>query len=228
MVEAISREAFAAKIAGTLPLAPFERTFRKKDGSELQVLLEERLLHDAQGKVIGIRTTVIDNTYRKAMEKALRESEERYRSLAYHDSLTGLPNRILFNDRLTMAAAQANRQKQRVGVLFIDLDRFKTINDSLGHAVGDELLKAVARRIQACLREGDTVSRLGGDEFTLVLPALHDETDAARVAEKVLSELRAPFRLEGCELRVSASIGQEPHSAGIAAGIDVGDPARLL
>jgi diguanylate cyclase (GGDEF)-like protein/PAS domain S-box-containing protein len=207
VVEAISREAFAAKIAGTLPLAPFERTFRRKDGSELPVMLEERLLHDAGGNTCGIRTTVFDITERKAMERALRDSEERYRSLAYHDPLTGLPNRILFNDRLTMAAAQANRQKQRVGVLFIDLDRFKTINDSLGHSIGDELLKAVACRIQSCLREGDTVSRLGGDEFTLVLPGLGDAVDAARVAEKVLIGLRAPFRLEGCELRVSASIG---------------------
>jgi diguanylate cyclase (GGDEF)-like protein/PAS domain S-box-containing protein len=207
VVESISRDAFAAKIAGTLPLAPFERTFRRKDGSELPVMLEERLLHDTAGKVCGIRTTVIDITERKAMEKALRESEERYKSLAYHDPLTALPNRILFNDRLAMAMAQANRQKHRVGVLFVDLDRFKTINDSLGHAIGDELLKAVARRIQSCLREGDTVSRLGGDEFTLVLPGLCEASDAARAADKVLNALRTPFRLEGCELSVSASIG---------------------
>jgi diguanylate cyclase (GGDEF)-like protein/PAS domain S-box-containing protein len=325
VVEPISREALARKLAGTLALAPFERTFRRKDGSELPVMLEERLIHDQDGNVCGIRTTVFDITARKQVEQALRESEERYRQLvelspdailvhcggtlvfantaavrlfgaqgseqllgrraidfvhphsrelvreqgrkireervslhpveqlivrldgssldveaaampfvyqgrraiqvvirditlrkvaeaqirilAYHDPLTDLPNRILFSDRLEMAVAQACRQKLRVGVLFIDLDRFKSINDSLGHTFGDKLLRAVAQRIQSCMREGDTVSRLGGDEFTLVLPGLNAASDAASAAEKVLTSLRLPFRIEGRELSISASVG---------------------
>jgi diguanylate cyclase (GGDEF)-like protein len=108
---------------------------------------------------------------------------------------------------MAMAVAHAYRQKHKVGVLFIDLDRFKSINDSLGHASGDKLLRAVAQRIEACMREGDTVARLGGDEFTLVLPGLQEAGDAAQAAEKVLNALRSPFRLEGRELRISASIG---------------------
>jgi diguanylate cyclase (GGDEF)-like protein/PAS domain S-box-containing protein len=144
--------------------------------------------------------TAFDITERK-------RSEERIRNLAYQDALTGLPNRLLFNDRLSMAVAHAHRSRQRLAVLFLDLDRFKVINDSLGHGVGDRLLQSVSERLLGALREGDTVARLGGDEFTLLLPAVHRAVDVAKVAEKLLEALREPFPVDGQELFVTGSVG---------------------
>jgi diguanylate cyclase (GGDEF)-like protein/PAS domain S-box-containing protein len=136
-----------------------------------------------------------------------KRAEEQIRNLAYHDGLTGLPNRILFNDRLTIAVAQAHRHGHRLAVLFLDVDRFKLINDSLGHSLGDRLLQGVAERLKGCVREGDTVARLGGDEFTLLLPEITRALDVVNVAEKILEAVKLPFRLEGRELFVSASMG---------------------
>jgi diguanylate cyclase (GGDEF)-like protein/PAS domain S-box-containing protein len=325
ILETVAQSAIKAKLAGLMPLQPFERTFRRKDGRLVPMLVEDRLMLDASGKAVGIRSAISDIAARKRVEYALRESEERYRQLvelspdaivvhsdgifvfvnsaaarlfgadspeellgrrsmdfvhadsqelvqererrvheegsaaplleqkllridgspvdvevaampliyhdrpavqvvirditerklaeaqirelAYHDTLTGLPNRLLFNDRLAMAMAQAQRQQRKVAVLFIDLDRFKIINDSLGHSFGDRLLQSVSQRIQLTIREGDTLARLGGDEFTLLLPALAEAVDAAKVADKVLEVLRLPFELDGRELFVTASMG---------------------
>ncbi|HEX6160694.1 MAG TPA: PAS domain S-box protein, partial [Thermoanaerobaculia bacterium] len=113
-------------------------------------------------------------------------AEEQIKHLAYHDALTNLPNRLLFKDRLTVALSHAHRDGSHLAVLFLDLDRFKVINDSLGHNIGDQLLQAVAARVQACVRESDTVARLGGDEFTVLLPRLHRSDDAAPVAAKII------------------------------------------
>jgi diguanylate cyclase (GGDEF)-like protein/PAS domain S-box-containing protein len=134
-------------------------------------------------------------------------AEEQIKHLAYHDALTGLPNRLLFKDRLTVALSHAQRDNTRLAVLFLDLDRFKVINDSLGHNIGDQLLQAVAARVQSCVRESDTVARLGGDEFTLLLPALARSDDAAPVAQKLLEAVRYPFHLEGREFFITTSIG---------------------
>ena len=134
-------------------------------------------------------------------------AEEQIKHLAYHDALTGLPNRLLFKDRLTVAISHAQREKTKLAVLFLDLDRFKVINDSLGHNIGDHLLQSVAARIQSCLRDSDTVARLGGDEFTLLLPNLAVAEDAAVVAQKILDAIRYPFHVEARELFVSTSIG---------------------
>jgi diguanylate cyclase (GGDEF)-like protein/PAS domain S-box-containing protein len=134
-------------------------------------------------------------------------AEDQIKDIAYHDALTGLPNRLLFNDRLSMALAQAHRHNQRLAVLFLDLDRFKVINDSLGHTLGDRLLQAVGERLVFSVREGDTVARLGGDEFTLLLPGAGRPLDLAKFAEKVLEALKQPFGLEGHELFVTASMG---------------------
>lgn len=134
-------------------------------------------------------------------------NEERIRHLAEHDSLTGLPNRVLFNDRANQVLARSRRDDTRFALMFIDLDRFKNINDTLGHHVGDQLLAVVARRIAGCVRESDTVSRPGGDEFTLLLSQIADPQDAARVAEKVLAALAEPCQLAGRELLVTASVG---------------------
>lgn len=126
---------------------------------------------------------------------------------AYHDLLTRLPNRSLFKDRLSVAINQAQRNKTQLAVMFIDLDRFKIINDSLGHTMGDRLLQAVSQRLQTCLRRGDTLSRFGGDEFTLLLPDVKDSEAATQIAEKILIDIKKPFHLSGHELHVGASIG---------------------
>ena len=126
---------------------------------------------------------------------------------AYHDILTELPNRILFKDRLGLSLLQAERNESFLAVMFIDLDRFKLVNDTLGHGIGDELLQQVATRLKACLRRCDTLSRLGGDEFTAVLPELNGRQDASMIAEKFIACLRLPFQLAGQSVHISASIG---------------------
>ena len=136
-----------------------------------------------------------------------RKAEARIRYLAYHDALTGLPNRTLLMDRLDLALAQASRNRRTMAVLFVDLDRFKSINDLFGHAVGDALLAEVGRRLKGALREEDTVARLGGDEFVAVLPNIPWSRDAARVAHKIMVALTGPYYLAGHELHVTASIG---------------------
>ncbi|MGQ9685238.1 MAG: EAL domain-containing response regulator [Thiobacillaceae bacterium] len=126
---------------------------------------------------------------------------------AYHDLLTGLPNRALFKDRLTQAIANARRHGSLLAVMFLDLDRFKSVNDTLGHLVGDELLQLTSQRLRHCLREGDTLARIGGDEFMLLLPHIRTRDNAAYIAEKILTALKAPFHLNSHELYISASIG---------------------
>jgi diguanylate cyclase (GGDEF)-like protein len=151
-----------------------------------------------------------------AVERELREAQtrgerrratERLSYLVHHDVLTGLPNRVLFLDRLGQAIHEANRHGRVVGVLHLDVDRFKSINGSLGHAAGDELLKAIAARLGATLRPGDTVARLSGDEFTLLLSDMARVDDAATVARKILDSLAQPFEIAGRELHIGASLG---------------------
>jgi diguanylate cyclase (GGDEF)-like protein len=141
-----------------------------------------------------------DITERKA-------AEQRIMSLAHFDALTGLPNRVLLADRMKVAIQHAARQSRRLAVLFVDLDRFKPINDSLGHDIGDKLLKAVAARMQGSVRVVDTVSRVGGDEFVVLLSEVEIPDDAARVAEKLISGLSQPYRIDEHELLLTASIG---------------------
>ena len=135
------------------------------------------------------------------------KAEETINFQAYHDLLTNLPNRGLFEDRIDMVIAQAKRNDQKFGLMFLDLDRFKLINDTLGHTLGDLMLQAIAQRLQSCVREGDTLARFGGDEFTLLLPLLHGANDAILVAEKIRAALKTPFSIEGHELYTSVSIG---------------------
>jgi len=135
------------------------------------------------------------------------QAEQRIWHVAHHDALTGLPNRTLLHDRLEQALAQASRDDHRVGVVFIDLDRFKSINDTLGHAIGDELLRGVAERLNGVVRAVDTVSRLGGDEFIIVLRQIAGPDDAVLVAEKIINALATPLSVQGHDLRVTPSIG---------------------
>jgi diguanylate cyclase (GGDEF)-like protein/PAS domain S-box-containing protein len=136
-----------------------------------------------------------------------KRAEEVISYQAYHDILTDLPNRMLFKDRLGLAVIQAKRKVTELAVMFVDLDRFKLVNDTLGHVKGDELLQQVSLRLKECLRRGDTLARQGGDEFTIVLPELRDRDDATAIADKFLECLQRPFDLDGYEVHISASIG---------------------
>ncbi|MBE9193282.1 EAL domain-containing protein [Gloeocapsopsis crepidinum LEGE 06123] len=136
-----------------------------------------------------------------------RRVEDMFRHQASHDPLTGLPNRILFEDRLSLFLAQAYRRGEMLAVAFLDLDRFKTINDTLGHAVGDALLQSVAQRLLGCLREGDTIARWGGDEFTLLLPRISCPEEVAKLAQRILSSFKSPYRIGDRELHITTSIG---------------------
>jgi diguanylate cyclase (GGDEF)-like protein len=127
--------------------------------------------------------------------------------MAMHDLLTGLPNRVLLNDRLQQALVAAKREDVQCALMFLDLDKFKLVNDTLGHDVGDQLLKQVAARMQACVRESDTVARIGGDEFIVLLRTVDDAPDAVSVAEKIRAALGHPFELAGQQLTISCSIG---------------------
>jgi diguanylate cyclase (GGDEF)-like protein len=136
-----------------------------------------------------------------------QKAESRIMHLAHHDALTNLPNRILLEDRIDQAIAHAQRARQLAAVLFIDLDKFKHINDSLGHGIGDQLLQQVADRLRHCVRDGDTVARLGGDEFVMCLSGLTDRLGALPIADKVLRALNTIFQIAGHDLNISASIG---------------------
>ena len=176
-----------------------EVTGRRLDGTifPLELSLSEIALAPAPPKFTAV---VRDITERKTWES-------RIYTLAYSDSLTGLPNRLLMRDRLEHAVASAQRNRTLVGVLFIDLDHFKVINDSYGHHVGDQLLRDIAERTKGCVREIDTVCRLGGDEFVLVVPDLHEAADAGAVARKLLAALSQPYPIDGRNLTITPTVG---------------------
>ena len=173
---------------------------RRKDGSLYPASLSISTVRDSNGRITHYVAVFSDITERKA-------SEARIAYLAQHDALTGLPNRALLQDRLDQALAHATRQGKRIALMFLDLDRFKTINDSLGHLTGDKLLQGVAGRLRQCVRETDTVSRQGGDEFIIVLTGVDSPDEAGRVAAKILDQLDAAFDVDGQQLRTSFSIG---------------------
>jgi len=173
---------------------------RRKSGEIYPEWLSISTVKNNQGEVTHYVAIFSDITERK-------QAEERVRHLAHYDALTDLPNRTLFHDRLQQALIQAQRENSRVAVMFIDLDRFKVINDTLGHNVGDLLLQAVAQRLTNCVRQGDTVCRQGGDEFVILLPKISHAEDAALVAQKILESVARPFYLDKHELHISSSIG---------------------
>ncbi len=179
-------------------VGPREVVGRRKDGSTfpMDLAISEMGLDDGL-RFVGI---VRDITERK-------QNQEQLSYLAHYDPLTNLPNRLLFQDRLAQSAINAARHNRVVGVMFLDLDRFKTINDTLGHEVGDAVLKVVAERLNRCVRDGDTVSRLGGDEYAIVLADMAHAEDAASVARRIINEFSQPVRAGRHELYATASIG---------------------
>lgn len=175
--------------------------------------LVELIPAPSQVEFVGVARDV---TERKKAEVAVNY-------LASHDSLTGLPNRTLFKDRLILSIAHARRNNQKLAVMFLDLNRFKAVNDIYGHRVGDQLLQSVTFRLKACLREVDTLSRFGGDEFTLLLPATATAADAKVIGDKLIQTLKAPFYVQSPEVSISIGI-----SIGIALFPDAGDTADSL
>ena len=171
-----------------------------KDGSTIWSEVTVNWLRDRDDGAIGMLGITRDISERKRMEQQLKD-------MATHDALTGLPNRRLFTDRLNVALAQAQRNHRPLAVLMLDLDKFKDVNDTLGHNVGDQLLKAVGKRLVDCLRSSDTVARLGGDEFILLLPEITSVEDGPVVAQKILDVFAKPFVLDADELNITTSIG---------------------
>ena len=177
-----------------------EFVVQRKDGSVFPAFVTDSPVCDDDGVPIGMIGVSVDISERKQLEQRLLHQ-------AFHDALTGLPNRNLFLDRTRHALSLSRRNDQAVAVLFLDLDNFKIVNDSLGHDVGDQLLVTVAERILGCLREGDTAARLGGDEFAVLLENLDTAGAAAVVAQRLLEALRSPLNLGGHEMFVTPSIG---------------------
>jgi diguanylate cyclase (GGDEF)-like protein/PAS domain S-box-containing protein len=178
-----------------------EHRVRRRDGTYRWMLSRGLAVMDSNRHVYRMTGSLTDVTDQKQAEKQLLHN-------AFHDALTGLPNRALFMDRLKHSVAQvAKGDGYSFGVLFLDLDRFKVVNDSLGHQIGDQLLTATARRIETCLRPGDIVARLGGDEFAVILDRVRHVNDAIQAAERIRQHLATPFNLSGHEVFISASIG---------------------
>jgi diguanylate cyclase (GGDEF)-like protein/PAS domain S-box-containing protein len=194
-----ARQLFADLLGAPNREVQGELRFLHKSGSWVWIEgFAQNLLHDPS--VGAIIMNYRDVTLRKATEKQLEYQ-------AYYDALTGLPNRLLFRDRVVTAIAQAQRNHRALAVMYLDLDHFKLVNDGLGHSVGDKLLAQVAERLQASVRASDTISRLGGDEFTLLLNEVGNSDAVASIARKILQSLARPFKVDGHELFVTASIG---------------------
>lgn len=200
-------------IAGMTP-PPLEHRIIHRDGSTRWIKNTPVPRCDRDGRLIAYDGLVTDITERKLAEENLRHA-------AYHDSLTGLPNREVFSDRLQQSMVQTRRYSAMLAVMFLDLDRFKEINDTLGHRAGDLLLMNVARRLKGCVWETDTVARCGGDEFLLLFPGIRQARDAAVIARKVHNALAEPHLLKDQELIVTATIG-------ISLSPDDGDDAETL
>ncbi|MBC8273624.1 MAG: GGDEF domain-containing protein, partial [Chloroflexi bacterium] len=177
---------------------PIERI--RKDGTRISVESSIFPLRNESGEITGFRGIAADVTERRQFEQKLAE-------MATHDALTGLPNRTLLSDRFTVALELSRRTGNRLAVMMLDLDRFKAVNDSMGHDVGDRLLKAVGKRLKVTMRKSDTVARIGGDEFVVLLPQIPHADEVAKFAQRILDAFREPLVFNGYRPNITTSIG---------------------
>ncbi|MGQ9425668.1 putative bifunctional diguanylate cyclase/phosphodiesterase [Gilvimarinus sp. F26214L] len=184
-----------------------ELEVRHKDGTLHTYLMLKFPLRDEEGQIFSVCSICTDITERKMAEDAVREQQSRLNFMAFHDVLTGLPNRSLFYDRLNHGLCRAQRNGGKLALMMIDVDRFKSVNDTLGRNAGDQFLKAVARKVAGTLRKMDTVARIGGDEFIVILEGIKDVADARQVANKLLRQLAQPSVIDNEMVQTSASIG---------------------
>ncbi len=187
-------------VAGQLDHYQMEKRYFHKNGQTVDVLLSVSVVHDAEGKVLHFVSQIEDITARK-------HEQERIRQLAFYDALTGLPNRRLFDERISQAMLTARRNKQQLALMFIDVDHFKQINDSYGHDIGDEVIKAVAAKMSAVLRASDTLARFGGDEFVVLLSDVAGSQAAIKVAENLRRPFAEKLQFDGRPIRITLSIG---------------------
>jgi len=197
-LEVFKREFPGFKERGSVRDLEFDMV--RKDCTTFPVLLSATAITDESGNYLMSRSTIYDITERKRLE-------QEFTSIATHDGLTGLPNRILLYDRFKVAAAHAERENKKLAIMMVDLDRFKRVNDKLGHDLGDRLLVAAAGRLTDALRKSDTVARMGGDEFVLQLPEIDDKEHAVTVAQKIIQDFNRPFILQGQKITITVSIG---------------------
>ena len=187
-------------LTGKIPSFRHIHRLIHKNEKHVWVDLTVVALRDQDGNPIYVVGDIVDITEQKKSEQVLKY-------LATHDPLTGLPNRTLFSDRLHHALLLARRSNSNVAVMFIDLDGFKSVNDAFGHEMGDHVLERVARRLNSCVRESDTLARFSGDEFTLVVENITNPEDAAVIAQKIVTKLSVPLQEEGQQITITASIG---------------------
>jgi diguanylate cyclase (GGDEF)-like protein/PAS domain S-box-containing protein len=177
-----------------------EVKFIRKGGARRYIETSISLITDVKGQTVGFRGIIRDTTDRRDMEDTIRK-------LAYYDSLTGLPNRLLLTDRLKMTMAHAKRNKKKLALMMLDLDKFKEVNDTLGHQMGDWLLQRVGDRLTDLIRESDAVTRMGGDEFVVLLPEISRTKDSMVVAKKILASFQGPFLCNDHKLSITTSVG---------------------
>jgi len=185
----------------------FEEFQTNGDGKTAVILTSKIPLRDENNYIIGTLSSYADITHQRKMELELKKQKDIFIHQAHHDALTGLPNRVLFQDRLEQSIQSSKRKRTKTALLFIDLDHFKEINDSFGHDIGDEILKIVSNRLKKVVREEDTVSRLGGDEFTIILGELTEAQDSSKIAKKILKVLSKPMYTRNNTFYISSSIG---------------------